>query len=217
MNVFKMAITGLIVLCFFINISAQETIPEKSKKMKYGIGMGLNYSKYHSTFTHKGESAPSQQEFDPIVGFSLLCSAERTLSDRLKSTLRPEIAFVGSGIKGIDRNLTNVNLLIPISLHARLIDQFYIHGGVGIEYLVGVTAGRDDDPELLTENIDNRWIPSVHGGISYVVSDLVDIGIKYNYGLKSLLEFSATDSEGEIIGSINYKNSYFQFSAILRQ
>ena len=214
MSVFKVAIAGLGFLLLSFPLFSQEVAP---KKMKYGIGMGINYSKYHSTFTYKGESSPSLQEFDPIIGFSLLCSAERTLSDRLKSTLRPEIAFVGTGIKGIDGNLTNVSVVIPISLHARLVDQFYMHGGVGIEYLAGVTAGRDGDSDLLTDNIDNRWIPSVHGGISYVVSNLLDIGIKYNYNLKSLLEFSGTDGDREMIGSLNYTSSYFQFFAILRQ
>jgi len=214
MNVFKVVFAGLMFLFIGLSSFAQETAP---KKMKYGVGMGLNYSKYNSTFSYMEVSEPSIQDFEPILGFSLLCSAERTLTDRFKATLRPEIAFVGTGVEGVEGNLTNVNVLLPISLHARLVDQFYIHGGAGIEYLAGISAGRNGNSELLNEWIDHRWVPSVHGGVSYVVSDLVDIGIKYNYGLRSILEFVSTDSTGEPIGALNYKSSYFQFSVILRQ
>jgi len=212
MNVCKSTIAGLAFLLFSFSSFAQEAPP---KKMKYGIGMGLNYSQYYSNY-----SSPNyERDFnnhDPLIGFSMICTAERTLSNRFKATLRPEIAFLGSKEKMFDAKTTNVNVVIPISLHGRVVDHFYVHGGVGIEYVAGISSESEGDSRSVIEFVPNRWIPSVHTGVSYVVSNWVDIGIKYNYGLGSIQEFEINDFEGDM-GLFKTKNSYYQFSVIIRQ
>jgi len=128
MNVFKLVLLNLVILMCSFQIIAQEKV--EPKKMNYGIGFGLNYSSYHT------DSDELSSIYSELLGFSIVVSAERKLSDRFK--------------------------------------------------------------------------------VSYVVADWVDIGVKYNYGLRTIFDLIFTDINGNPIGAQETTNRYLQLAIIIR-
>jgi hypothetical protein len=218
MNISKLTLVGLLLCCFFITTAqVTNTKEEVPKKMKYGIGMALNYSEY-STRTIPPEFQGVVSDFyEPLVGFSLISSAERTLNSKFKLTIRPEIAFIGSGNRNFENEFRQVNVNLPLTIHYNLFNSFYVQGGVAGQFVAGWgiegPQGFDDAIDVL----DNRLLASVHLGVSYVISDWVDVGFTYNNGLTSLFNVTWTDINGNPLGESGTTNNYFQLAVIVRQ
>lgn len=209
MNVFKLVLLNLVILMCSFQIIAQEKV--EPKKMNYGIGFGLNYSSYHT------DSDELSSIYSELLGFSIVVSAERKLSDRFKISMRPETSFIGSGISGSESKFSQVNLNYPITIHGRIVNQFYLEGGVAAQYVAGLVY--DDEIRGSTnfaDLINHRLLYSIHGGVSYVVADWVDIGVKYNYGLRTIFDLIFTDINGNPIGAQETTNRYLQLAIIIR-
>ena len=125
-------------------------------------------------------STLSNYEGDLLLGFTGGIYYEWKFSDQL--TLQSNVLYVQKGEKAKNNvlalKLHYINM--PIMLKYYITPEFSILSGINSDFLVGVTANNLDKNDF--KNTD--W--GIPIGLSYLLSDKIELGVTYNLGLTKI-------------------------------
>ena len=139
-------------------------------------------------------STISNYEGDLLLGLTGGIYYEWKLSDRL--AFQSNILYVQKGEMG-KNNISALKLHyinMPIMLKYYITAEFSISTGINSDFLVGVTANNIDKNDF--KNTD--W--GIPIGLSYLLSDKIELGVTYNLGL--------TKIENNNMNSNDLKNNF---------
>ena len=141
------------------------------------------------------------------------------ISDRF--SIRPELLFSNKGFRssGVSGK-SNVDLhyvSLPVLAQYRIWDQLSVMLGPEISYLLFARA-RTDDGTVNLSSIWNRTLDvGIAAGLGYQVSEKVELGVRYTYGLLNAMSGDdnlLVDEPDPAIEAIDWKsqNRVLQFS-----
>lgn len=157
---------------------------------------------------------PTQSQYR--LSYHVGIYGQSDISDRF--SIRPELLFSNKGFRSSDAlGKSNVNLYylsLPILAQYRIWDQLSVVLGPEVSYLLSAKArsagGKSDVGFIYDRKIDL----GIAAGLGYHVSEKVEIGVRYIYGLLDVIgDFTLTDEQGNLIDSNSKsQNRVFQFS-----
>ncbi|MFM9989182.1 porin family protein [Flavobacterium sp.] len=180
----------IIALLLFVSISqftfAQGTTD--SSKLKFGFKGGVNFSNLYT------EDVDSN---NVLTGFNAGIFAKLPITELF--AIQPELLYTTKGAK-LTYNNSFVNgtskfklnyIELPVLLVVNLTNNFNIHAGPYVSYLVDGKATNDSQGTLFdTENnLSNEDYNKFDTGLSVGVgfdSDKIGFGVRYNYGLQKV-------------------------------
>jgi hypothetical protein len=180
----------IIALLLFVSISqftfAQGTTD--SSKLKFGFKGGVNFSNLYT------EDVDSN---NVLTGFNAGIFAKLPITELF--AIQPELLYTTKGAK-LTYNNSFVNgtskfklnyIELPVLLVVNLTNNFNIHAGPYVAYLVDGKATNDSQGTLFdTENnLSNEDYNKFDTGLSVGVgfdSDKIGFGVRYNYGLQKV-------------------------------
>ena len=119
----------------------------------------------------------STSESKSVIGLHLGGYANTRLTDQI--TLQPEVLFSLQGWNASE-NRTISYLLIPVVAKYFLVDQFNVHAGPQIGFLLTAEDGIEDV-------ITSTDFGAVFGA-EYQINELFAAGVRYNLGLVNILD-----------------------------
>jgi hypothetical protein len=180
----------IIALLLFVSISqftfAQGTTD--SSKLKFGFKGGVNFSNLYT------EDVDSN---NVLTGFNAGIFAKLPITELF--AIQPELLYTTKGAK-LTYNNSFVNgtskfklnyIELPVLLVVNLTNNFNIHAGPYVAYLVDGKATNDSQGTLFdTENnLSNEDYNKFDTGLAVGVgfdSDKIGFGVRYNYGLQKV-------------------------------
>ncbi|RYJ37698.1 OMP_b-brl_2 multi-domain protein [Flavobacterium anhuiense] len=181
-----------------------------AQDVKYGVKGGINLS----TFTGDVEDASSK------VGFQAGGFAEIKLSD--KFSIQPEMLYSlqGAKFKETEDSYTyteNVNasyLNVPVMAKYYVVDKFSVEAGPQVGFLLAAKSKWEEtyEGEMYSgkENVKDSFKTvdfSLNVGAGYDFTENVSAGLRYNFGLSNISDFSdnAKIHNNVISLSVGYK------------
>ena len=138
-----------------------------------------------------------------------------------KFYLQADLLYASKGFRYDDPGTTKSNLhlhylTLPVLLNYRISEKF--HGGVGgtLGYRLAARSTSDG------RSVDSGWIydnkidVGINAGLRYEMSNKINVGVRYTYGLSNLYKERGviTDINGYPIDKLpKYQNRELQFSA----
>jgi hypothetical protein len=191
----KKLIFASLVLSFmnFTSAQAQEKTPS------YGFKGGLNFSNFYTD---------NVDDSNILTGFNAGLYAKFPITNSI--AIQPEINYTTKGSEQIYNNgqvieKFNVNYIeVPILLVANLTDNFNVHVGPYAAYMVSGKTSNDSnfgssESELNTDDF-NKFDAGISGGVG-VDLDVVNFGVRYNYGLTKIGKdnsFTSSDAKNSV-------------------
>ncbi len=143
-----------------------------------GVKGGVNISSARVTET--------SSDFGNIVGFHAGGYGSTPLVQNLH--IQPEVQFSWQGWKNLDDESVNVfYVLIPVVVKYYLVEQFNIHAGGQIGFLVAA----EDDREDILKGADFGAVM----GAEYQINPSWGAGVRYNLGLVDILDRNDVSSK----------------------
>ncbi|SHF30848.1 Outer membrane protein beta-barrel domain-containing protein [Mariniphaga anaerophila] len=154
-----------------------------SQSIKYGIGVGLNYTNLSSN-----RSIIDQFNYKP--GFQINSIIEYGFSEKLGVRIEPGLADRGASesYNSTPDSKININYAtVPILLNYSPFSKFSIL--IGPESSIRLTKKfiHDDNPESIRAVIDRKFDLGANLGLSYNLLNNLDISFRYNRGFISVL------------------------------
>lgn len=188
-------------------------------QMNLGLKAGLNAAYFHHTNI---SDFPNSTEYRSAVFFHVGLLSQQSFNDNwgLQTELiynqkGASIADVRSGFSETKVRLRLNYLSLPIMATYQA-GRFQIEAGPEVSYLLSANL-RTDAPnsnpgmvESLYEEKDFNL--GLNAGISFLVGRRFLPGVRYHYGLSSLIDIITTDFNGEPSESMKQKNQVFQLS-----
>ena len=193
----KKLIFASLVLSFmnFTSAQAQEKTPS------YGFKGGLNFSNFYTD---------NVDDSNILTGFNAGLYAKFPITNSI--AIQPEINYTTKGSEQIYDNAIvqgtskfNINYIeVPILLVANLTDNFNVHVGPYAAYMVSGKTSNDSnfgssESELNTDDF-NKFDAGISGGVG-VDLDVVNFGVRYNYGLTKIGKdnnFTSSDAKNSV-------------------
>ena len=201
----KKLIFASLVLSFmsFTSAQAQEKTPS------YGFKGGLNFSNFYTD---------NVDDSNILTGFNAGLYAKFPITNSI--AIQPEINYTTKGSEQIYDNAVfqgtskfNINYIeVPVLLVANLTDNFNVHVGPYAAYMVSGKTSTETNFGSSTSELDtddfNKFDAGISGGVG-VDLDVVNFGVRYNYGLTKI------GKDNNFISS-DAKNSVFNVYVGLR-
>ena len=180
----------IIALVFLFSVS-QITFSQSSSdssSLKFGLKGGANFSNLYTD---------NVEENNVLTGFNAGIFAKLPITESL--AIQPELLYTTKGSE-LKYNNAFVNgtstfrlnyLELPILLVINLTNNFNIHAGPYVAYLVGGKATNDSQGTLfdIEKNLKNEDYNKFDTGLSIGVgfdAEKVGFGVRYNYGLQKV-------------------------------
>ncbi|MCA6078850.1 porin family protein [Fulvivirga sedimenti] len=170
----KLLFSFLLVAGFF-SVQAQEL----------GVKGGIQLSNLKESFD--GQSETYDMAFDFHVGVY----GEFSLSDLI--SIQPEIVYSREGAKVSEEDetvrLQTDYIQVPVIVKFHVGERFNLQAGPQIGFQVAAKAKSDGNSINLKDFIDFKN-PVIAGaaGLGYEVSEAIEVGGRYNFGLSNLLD-----------------------------
>ena len=175
-----------LVLISITGIQAQE------KTASYGFKGGLNFSNLYTD---------NVDDNNVLTGFNAGLYAKFPISKGI--AIQPEISYTTKGaelvynnafVKGVAK--FNVNYIeVPILLVMNITDNFNLHVGPYAAYMVSGKTSNDSNLISTQRELDtndfNKFDAGLAGGLG-IDLDVVNFGVRYNYGLTKIAKQSNT-------------------------
>jgi hypothetical protein len=163
-----------------------------SQGLKYGINAGLNYSSFQSKSSLFGD-------FSYKVGYQLGFIIEDKVNDHWGIRIEPGFVNRGSKITYLDylsllKSTVNLNYInVPILVSYSPVEKFSIQLGpeVGVRLWAKTTA--DGSTNNTTQIYDSNFDLGINAGISYNLTDKLDIGLRFSRGFISTMTMTMVD------------------------
>ncbi|MFH6971403.1 porin family protein [Flavobacterium petrolei] len=193
----KKLIFASLVLSFmsFTSAQAQEKTPS------YGFKGGLNFSNFYTD---------NVDDSNILTGFNAGLYAKFPITNSI--AIQPEINYTTKGSEQIYDNDVfqgtskfNINYIeVPVLLVANLTDNFNVHVGPYAAYMVSGKTSTDTNFGSSTSELDtddfNKFDAGISGGVG-VDLDVVNFGVRYNYGLTKIGKdnnFTSSDAKNSV-------------------
>jgi Outer membrane protein beta-barrel domain len=180
----------IMAVLYFLGLSqvmVAQNINDTSK-FKFGIKGGVNFS---NLYTQNVETN------NVLTGFNAGIFAKLPITESL--AIQPELLYTTKGAKLTYNNYFvngsakfNLNYIeLPVLLVVNLTNNFNIHGGAYVAYLVDGKATNDSQGTLfdIQNNLSNedysKFDTGLTLGLGYDV-DQIGFGVRYNYGLQKV-------------------------------
>ena len=212
----KIIIATILFICVALPAFSQAV--SGSSTFKFGIKGGVNFS---NLYTQNVESN------NVLTGYNAGIFSKIPITESL--AIQPELLYTTKGAKLTYNNYFvngtakfNLNYIeLPILLVINLTNNFNVHAGPYVAYLVDGNAINDSQGTLfdIENNLKNEDFNKFDTGLSVGVgfdSDQLGFGVRYNYGLQKV------GKERSFLGT-NYKfpdgknsviNLYFSYSIL---
>ncbi len=180
----------LIAIAFLIgisNLSFSQTSNDSSK-FKFGLKGGVNFA---NLYTQNVETN------NVLTGFNAGIFAKLPITESL--AIQPELLYTTKGAKLTYNNYFvngtakfNLNYIeLPVLLVVNLTENFNVHAGVYVAYLVDGKATNDSQGTLfdIQNNLKNEDYNKFDTGLAIGVgydADKIGFGVRYNYGLQKV-------------------------------
>ncbi len=180
----------IIALVFLFSVSqiTFSQISGDSSSLKFGVKGGANFSNLYSD---------NVEDNNVLTGFNVGVFAKLPITELL--AIQPELLYTTKGSE-LKYNNAFVNgtstfrlnyLELPILLVINLTNNFNIHAGPYVAYLVGGKATNDSQGTLfdIEKNLKNEDYNKFDTGLSIGVgfdAEKVGFGVRYNYGLQKV-------------------------------
>ena len=193
----KKLIFASLVLSFmsFTSAQAQEKTPS------YGFKGGLNFSNFYTD---------NVDDSNILTGFNAGLYAKFPITNSI--AIQPEINYTTKGSEQIYDNAVfqgtskfNINYIeVPVLLVANLTDNFSVHVGPYAAYMVSGKTSTETNFGSSTSELDtddfNKFDAGISGGVG-VDLDVVNFGVRYNYGLTKIGKdnnFTSSDAKNSV-------------------
>jgi hypothetical protein len=193
----KKLIFASLVLSFmsFTSAQAQEKTPS------YGFKGGLNFSNFYTD---------NVDDSNILTGFNAGLYAKFPITNSI--AIQPEINYTTKGSEQIYDNAVfqgtskfNINYIeVPVLLVANLTDNFNVHVGPYAAYMVSGKTSTESNFGSSTSELDtddfNKFDAGISGGVG-VDLDVVNFGVRYNYGLTKIGKdnnFTSSDAKNSV-------------------
>jgi hypothetical protein len=193
----KKLIFASLVLSFmsFTSAQAQEKTPS------YGFKGGLNFSNFYTD---------NVDDSNILTGFNAGLYAKFPITNSI--AIQPEINYTTKCSEQIYDNAVfqgtskfNINYIeVPVLLVANLTDNFNVHVGPYAAYMVSGKTSTETNFGSSTSELDtddfNKFDAGISGGVG-VDLDVVNFGVRYNYGLTKIGKdnnFTSSDAKNSV-------------------
>ena len=167
---------------------AQETGSTKECKVKFGVKGGINFSNINTN---------GVDDESVLTGFNLGVFAKHSINKHI--AIQPELYFTTKGAKLAYNNPLAVGaakfhlnyIEAPLLLVVNLTDNFNIHGGGYVSYLVNAKISNESGPagfnfeNSLDKDDFNRFEAGLAIGFGVDVHPF-SFGVRYNHGLTTV-------------------------------
>ncbi len=180
-------LTGLIFLIGISQFVFSQT-PMNTSKLKLGLKGGVNFSNLYTQ---------NVEDNNVLTGLNVGVFAKLPITESL--AIQPELLYTTKGAKLTYNNYFvngtakfNLNYIeLPILLVINLTENFSIHTGPYVAYLVDGKATNDAQGTLLDieQNLNNEDYTKIDTGLVLGLgfdSGPIGIGARYNYGLQKV-------------------------------
>jgi hypothetical protein len=179
----------------FTSAQAQEKTPS------YGFKGGLNFSNFYTD---------NVDDSNILTGFNAGLYAKFPITNSI--AIQPEINYTTKGSEQIYDNAVfqgtskfNINYIeVPVLLVANLTDNFNVHVGPYAAYMVSGKTSTETNFGSSTSELDtddfNKFDAGISGGVG-VDLDVVNFGVRYNYGLTKIGKdnnFTSSDAKNSV-------------------
>lgn len=196
----------LLSVLSFSGIQAQE------KTASYGFKGGLNFSNLYTD---------TVDDNNVLTGFNAGLYAKFPVTNSI--SIQPEINYTTKGAELVYNNALvqgtakfNINYLeVPILLVANITENFNVHAGPYLAYMVSGKTTNDSNFSSSQRELDTNDFNKFDAGVSAGVGidlDVVNFGVRYNYGLTKI---GKSDTNSSFTSS-DAKNSVFNVYVGLR-
>ncbi len=186
-----------LVLSFmsFTSAQAQEKTPS------YGFKGGLNFSNFY---------VDNVDDSNMLTGFNAGLYAKFPITNSI--AIQPEINYTTKGSEQIYDNGVvqgtskfNINYIeVPVLLVANITDNFNVHVGPYAAYMVSGKTKNDSNFGSSESELDTDDFNKIDAGISGGLGldfDVVNFGVRYNYGLTKIGKdnsFTSSDAKNSV-------------------
>ena len=186
-----------LVLSFmsFTSAQAQEKTPS------YGFKGGLNFSNFY---------VDNVDDSNMLTGFNAGLYAKFPVTNSI--AIQPEINYTTKGSEQIYDNGVvqgtskfNINYIeVPVLLVANITDNFNVHVGPYAAYMVSGKTKNDSNFGSSESELDTDDFNKIDAGISGGLGldfDVVNFGVRYNYGLTKIGKdnsFTSSDAKNSV-------------------
>ncbi|WP_300568558.1 porin family protein [Flavobacterium sp.] len=181
---------NIIMIALFVGFSQTSKAQESasSSDAKFGIKGGVNFSNMYTN---------DVDDKNVLVGFNVGLFAKLPVADFI--SIQPEMYFTTKGAELTYNNAFaegtakfRLNYVeVPLLLMINLTDNFNIHGGPYVAYLIDGKTKNDSSNNLFDseDNLDSDDFNKIDAGLAVGLGIDVDkfsIGARYNYGLTTV-------------------------------
>ena len=168
-------------------------IQAQEKTASYGFKGGLNFSNLYTD---------NVDDNNVLTGFNAGLYAKFPVAKGI--AIQPEISYTTKGAELVYNNLFvkgtakfNVNYIeVPVLLVMNITDNFNVHVGPYAAYMVSGKTSNDSNLMSTQRDLDtddfNKFDAGLAGGLG-VDLDVVNFGVRYNYGLTKIAKESTTN------------------------
>lgn len=146
---------------------------------------------------------------DPRLSFLLGGYMNIPLSSRF--SMQPELLYANKGGKNLYRHYIN----LPLMLQYKVTDRFKVEAGPEIGYLLGTSSRFVFGSSIRSYETINEFDLGINIGANYTLTDRLNIGLRYNYGIYDTYEPPQRFSFGSNISELpdyNVQNRSLQLS-----
>lgn len=180
------SILALALLTSFSQVAFSQTTD--SAKLKFGVKGGVNFSNLYTE---------DVDDNNVLAGFNLGLFARLPITQTF--AIQPELSYTTKGAE-LEYNNAFVNgtstfklnyLELPVLLVINLSENFSVHGGPYVAYLLDGEATNNSQGTLfdVENNLDNDDYNKFDTGLSVGIgydTNKIGFGVRYNYGLQKV-------------------------------
>jgi hypothetical protein len=180
------SIVALVLLTSFSQVAFSQTTD--SAKLKFGVKGGVNFSNLYTE---------DVDDNNVLAGFNLGLFARLPITQTF--AIQPELSYTTKGAE-LEYNNAFVNgtstfklnyLELPVLLVINLSENFSVHGGPYVAYLIDGEATNNSQGTLfdVENNLDNDDYNKFDTGLSVGIgydTNKIGFGVRYNYGLQKV-------------------------------
>ena len=183
----------LIFASLAVGLMSISGIQAQEKTASYGFKGGLNFSNLYTD---------NVDDNNVLTGFNAGLYAKFPIAKGI--AIQPEISYTTKGAELVYNNLFvkgtakfNVNYIeVPVLLVMNITDNFNVHVGPYAAYMVSGKTSNDSNLMSTQRDLDtddfNKFDAGLAGGLG-VDLDVVNFGVRYNYGLTKIAKESTTN------------------------
>jgi hypothetical protein len=201
----------IISLLFFFFLISYAKLHAQSK-WEYGLGLGINFSKIdYVDIAQTGQIIIGNDQSYNILS-SIKSRIAYKVSNKLKFNANLDVNLLGTKAKFSDYAVRGIFLEVTPSIEYKLSTKFSIFAGPSYNYTAKLSHKIIDNYLSITDDVPNRWIIGISGGISYLVKHNISLNLRFSQQVNQVHQQILVDVNGDPAGSNRGRLHFFQMS-----